>query len=209
MPDVNTEKLEIQGVKYQPWKGPLFDLDDKRVLVLGESFYHGEVGPVPPDINQICLYKVANNKFEEVDGRKWPRHFQKIQKLFLPWPGPDPKEFWEKIAYYNYIAESVGKTPGMRPSEDMWLNAVEPFKAVLLHLKPRRVLVLGKHLWGNMLAASIVKNTKNQFPRLLDEKAGPVLRVVGHPASHGFSTELSKYKQTVKELLEWDVNNDS
>jgi len=201
MPDVNSDEINIQGVKYQPWKGPGFDSDDKRVLVLGESFY----GVVPLDINQIGPYKAANNKFNKDESRRWARHFHKIEKLFSAWPCSDTRELWGRIAYYNYISESVGKTPGVRPTDEMWLNAIEPFKAVLLHLKPRRVLVLGtggNGLWGKLLASPIVKKAENGVFRFLDEQAGPVLRVIGHPASRGFYTKLPQYRQTVKELLE-------
>jgi len=200
--EVKAAALNIQGVKYQPWQGPLFDSDDKRVLVLGESFYHGEAGDPPSNINQIGPYKAANRKFEKDERTSWARHFHKTQDLFSSWPCSDPKEFWGRVAYYNYIPQSVGKTPGGKRTKDMWSSGIEPFKAVLMYLKPKRVLVLGFDLWGNMMNAPIVKKAENGAFRFLDEKTGPVLRVVGHPASRGFYTKLRQYQQTVKELLE-------
>jgi len=62
----------------------------------------------------------------------------------------DRKEFWDNVAFYNYIQEPVGDGPRERPTEEMWANAKAPFMEVLGQLRPSHLLVLGGQLWENL-----------------------------------------------------------
>ena len=55
-------------------------------------------------------------------------------------------EFWNKVAFYNYIQEVVGEEPRDRPTDAMWERAEQPFLQVVKSLSPDIVVVLGAHL---------------------------------------------------------------
>ena len=57
-------------------------------------------------------------------------------------------DFWQAVAFYNYIQESVGfRAKGNRPTSVQWKAATTPFDEVLADLKPDCILVLGETLW--------------------------------------------------------------
>ncbi len=56
------------------------------------------------------------------------------------------QEFWNRVAFYNFIQTSVGTEPRMRPTEQMWRNSEIPFNSVLSDLQPDIIVVLGREL---------------------------------------------------------------
>jgi len=129
-------------VYFRPWVGKKFgNKQGKRLLILGESHY-GSIGRdstivwTREYIQQKWNHRFWTNIMQVVDGRRY-------------WE-IDREDFWAKVAFYNYIQEPVGETPGIKPSEEMLERAKEPFFEILNHLKPFHILVLSKRLWENM-----------------------------------------------------------
>jgi ABC-type Fe3+-hydroxamate transport system substrate-binding protein len=82
------------------------------------------------------------------------------------------REFWDSVAFYNYVQEYAGESPDGTVTDEMWSKAKEPFLEVLEELKPDALLVLGKKLSKNLPA--------------LDD-FGVETCVVTHPSSSHFS----------------------
>jgi hypothetical protein len=199
MPSEDPSLGWINSVLHPPWIGPHFGADPKRLLILGESFYTKNGEPAPREINTILVTAVAHSTLDPDARKTWGRHFSKISALFADGARDN---FWQRVAYYNYVQASVGIGPRLRPTAAMWHAAVEPLKTTLLLLSPKRVLVLGFTLFGELIRAGLVNDEQAKFPRFkLHEKDNPVLRVVAHPASRGFRKEI--YQPTVAELCNW------
>nr|WP_282557316.1 MULTISPECIES: hypothetical protein [Providencia] len=54
--------------------------------------------------------------------------------------------FWEHVAFYNYIQSIVEESGRIRPTNEMWEEAEKPFLVVVESLKPDVVIVLGSML---------------------------------------------------------------
>ena len=138
----------MEHVYFKPWRGDNYQSGHrfgKRVLVLGEAHYEWDKNMplLPPDLTIQCIE-------EQISGEERPIAFwTKIAIAFLnEHPSvEDKREFWHSLAFYNYIQESVGFGPRVRPTEEMWEKAREPFNEVLSELRPQFIAVLGYRLW--------------------------------------------------------------
>lgn len=171
--------IAMSKIRFQPWIGERYheaDLYGLRILLLGESHY----GKGDED-----------SSFTERVVKKWGqdnRHgfFTTIAKFILNQgkggnlSAAKRRAFWEKVAFYNYVQEIVGKKARQRPTLDMWKRSENAYYQVLQQLKPDLVVVLGKQLARNL-------------PAPVD---GLVLCKVTHP-SGGF-----KYKDHVQSLVD-------
>jgi uracil-DNA glycosylase len=64
-------------------------------------------------------------------------------------------DFWNRVAFYNYLQEFAGTRAGHRPKAKQWEDEThfDAFQKVIDALKPDRILVLGKATWQNMPGA--------------------------------------------------------
>ena len=131
---------------FQPWIGERYwtGLEGCRTLVLGEAHYEWEKNQTLwPELTIECVR-------EQRDG-EWTKQFwTNIVVAFLGYRPSleDKKKFWDSMAFYNYIQESVGFGARVRPTRSMWLQAEQPFFSVLNQLQPHLLVVLGYSLWG-------------------------------------------------------------
>jgi hypothetical protein len=112
-----------------------------RVMVLGESHYDKD-GPLHRTYTRDVLEDFG-------DGFAF---FTKVAGVFY---GRKPnaemkRQFWPTIVFYNFIQESVGIGPGIRPKPEMWARGASPLLEVLTRCRPNFVLVLGMDLWNNL-----------------------------------------------------------
>lgn len=130
---------------FDPWVGSRYRTDGLsgvRVFILGESHY-GDAG-------------TESRSFTAEVVREWGqekrlRFFTLTQKLVLGlgpgWvPSEERAEFWERVAFYNFVQCFTGPEPRYRPIEDMWQSAAQPFLETLSELKPHLLVVLGFEL---------------------------------------------------------------
>ena len=156
------------GRKFDPWEGKRYGSDGLfgiRLLILGEAHYGR-----PEEL-------VASNTIDVVrklGQQKRFRFFTVAMSLVLGRRGPfsdaERAEFWERVAYCNFIQSFPGAGPRKGPTPDQWLAGREPLLFTLAELKPQLLLVLGKNL-------------RNYLPEL-PEYVHPCY--VGHPSGQGF-----------------------
>ena len=153
---------------FDPWIGSRYATDGVggvRLLILGESHY-GTAGAERPGFTADIVRQLGQQ------GRF--RFFTTTQRLVAGGRGwlPDAEraEFWERVAFYNYVQSFPGPRARFRPTPEMWAAAQEPFLRTLAEVGPQVLLVLGRELRRNL-------------PEL---PAGVAVCAVQHPSSRGF-----------------------
>lgn len=102
-------------------------------------------------------------------------------------------EFWNQVAFYNYVQGIVGNSARQRPTEAQWSSARAPFTDVLDELKPEVVVVLGRELWnhlpqGERLALGRIDGRALEGRSWATPKGhSTVLGMTNHPSWPGFS----------------------
>lgn len=134
-------------IRFQPWIGKKYQsgFNGLRTLILGESHYHGNFNP---DINNSPNLTIECIR-EQVDG-DWTKAFwTKIVAAMTGRPPTleDKQQFWSSVAFYNYVQESAGSGPRVRPAEESWKMSEAPFREMLDKLKPEFIVALGYRLW--------------------------------------------------------------
>lgn len=138
-----------EEVKFEPWTGCRYGSENslglpKRLLVLGESHYGGEVRPT---FTQYVVEEVIGGR-----GRALPF----FKRLFNASCGAKKKptrealeEFCHAIAFYNFI-QTMMETPGDPSKHACWGAAEGPFFECLDRLKPSHIVTCGFTLWRNL-----------------------------------------------------------
>jgi hypothetical protein len=141
---------------YLPWVGDNYAASSPKVLVLGESHYKRDGF----DRNTFTQEVIRSWAVGEQGSTKFFTTIAKVLsgKLNEGISKADKAEFWNSVAFYNFVQESVGDGPRDRPSEDMWKQAQQPFVQVMKDLSPNIVVVLGGHLCYH------VEQVESQFP---------------------------------------------
>lgn len=147
-PDTSPKPEPKGEPTFRPWVGEKYETEGieggVQLLILGESHY----GTSGPDDSTFTRRVVANY------GQDDERHafFTQTAKLVLGLTGDDylsdeqQRQFWDRVAFYNYVQEYAGETPGGTVTTEMWEDAEEPFLTVLEQLDPDALLILGKGL---------------------------------------------------------------
>lgn len=135
----------IGGVTFQPWVGKVYE-PTRCLLIVGMSHYSWGDADIPPWFvtNEVVSRRLkgeANLRFftnieATCKGRKLTIH--------------ERQEFWQSVAFYNYIQEFVGNAPRKKHICELWKRAEKPFLAVLRRLNPKLVLVVGRKNWNNI-----------------------------------------------------------
>ena len=135
----------MSEVKFKPWIGDRYsdaELYGLKILLVGESHY----GDEPDDYS-----KSTTDVVRWIGQDKRYGFFTKISNLLLnsghEWLSDKERyDFWNKVAFYNYIQELAGKEARIRPTQGMWKNAVKPFLEVCKELAPDLIVFFGKEL---------------------------------------------------------------
>lgn len=164
---------------FDPWVGANYwseGLAGVRILVLGESHY-GE-----PGTERLSFTTEIVREWGQEKRHQFFTKTQKLVDVHAPgWISDEARvEFWERVAFYNFVQVFVGTEPRIRPTKEMWNAARVAFLATLAELKPQVMVVLGLKLASNL----------PQVPSGIHVIHGP------HPAYGGFS-----YQQWHPEIL--------
>jgi len=169
---------------FRPWIGDKYETEGIaegiQLFILGESHYG------TPDPNDSTFTRRVVAKYGQNDERH--AFFTQTVKLVLGLTGDDylsdeqQRQFWDRVAFYNYVQEYAGETPNGTVTPEMWADAEKPFLTVLEQLDPDALLILGKEL-------------SNHVPEVDVETC-----VVTHPSSPRFSYEGEQ--EAVQALLE-------
>ena len=118
-------------MKERIWVGERYD--EHRILVLGESWYGTEdefPGDLITDAGWIAAYLRA-----EVRDTLYTRIANAA--------GKSRGEFWQRVAFTNYVRAAVGPTRQQKAASAHFKEAVPRLRCLLDELKPRGVFLLG------------------------------------------------------------------
>lgn len=139
----------MSAVFFKPWIGDDYQAAKKfgkRVMILGEAHYQWEESITPyPELTRTAISDQVNAVYTYAF---WTR----VVSAFL---GHKPdltekQELWRSVAFYNYIQESAGFGPRVRPTPEMWTRSEPGFAEVLQEHAPQVLIVLGYQLWNNI-----------------------------------------------------------
>ena len=134
--------------RFCPWKGEGYGKANElglpaRLLILGKSHWGKESKGWGNEFTQTVVRDYLEN-----GGYAF---FTKVVHTVL---GPDTVErkdqFFNSIAFYNFVQRSVGDASDIPPTKEMWEEAAAPFRATLEFLRPTHIVACGMRLWDNM-----------------------------------------------------------
>jgi hypothetical protein len=144
-------------INFEPWQGPEAKkgIAEQRVLILGESHYHDcsnapECRDEPDDSDSRTRHREMTRgviSWWKDNPHRSPLSYRVPQLFSLP-----KSQFWNAVAFYNYLQTLAGPKARLRPSDEQWSdpsNALA-FQKVLDDFEPDRILVLGKKTWQNL-----------------------------------------------------------
>ena len=121
---------------FDPWQGNRYKTDGingKRLLILGEA-HRGNPGTEYQIYTINIIREMASQKSELPI-------FARIQHIVFGTRGflsnAARKDFWERVAFSNFIQAFPGLAPKSRPTPAMWLAAREPLLQTLEELNRR------------------------------------------------------------------------
>jgi len=137
---------------FKPWIGS--EYESTRLLILGESAYSWWEGdelrnPSLEHSTEMVKWAVENRLEDN-------RFFGMVSRALARTQNPNRKcleTLWNRVAFTNYVSQTVGEGARNPPTPAMWEAAKREFLPGLSRLFdpiPRRVLVLGKTLWDKM-----------------------------------------------------------
>lgn len=141
---VEKQAAPESGIIFNPWEGPNYKSAVPRLLIVGESHYDWEGRSQPLSMVTISVVEHWMEK---------PSQF--FTNIVATCIGhlPDTKErkeFWQSVAFYNYIQEFAGNSPRIRPLQSLWPASKAAFFEVISSLMPELVLILGDQNWENI-----------------------------------------------------------
>ncbi len=190
------------SIFFLPWIGDKYEQGfcGRRFLVLGESHYaHWDdaVHELQPTFTRECLREVVNRE----DGARFWKNLEQAllneyrQGGWCPSGGP---ALWSQLAFYNFVQSPIFAGPRVSPSNQQFNSSLAAFIAVLEALRPERVLVCGKRLWGQMDSTKLQLHDDVEAYQLSD--GSPVwCLAIKHPSSGGFS--WTKAHQLIRAFL--------
>ena len=175
------------SIAVHPWIGKNFNNPQNfiyKTLILGESnFTEVEKFKYDHVINCVINDISVDPKIER-DTLGFCRFSTKIRRIiFGRKEGIGINNFWQDVAFYNFVQFLVGDKARIRPTNEMWVESIKAFLEVILLLQPTKVLVLGKANWENLLRHIDHEAIDLHTVRL---KVGPnqvVAGYINHPSS--------------------------
>ena len=172
---------------FDPWIGPNYEsqgLHGLKIFFLGEAHYG------KPHEKSKGMTKRVVEDCGLIGGFAF---FTKVAKTGLfKYSGDvltniERRNFWNSIAFYNYIQDFPSDGPRVPPTKEMWVDAAAPFLGALKELKPDLVVILGKEL-GRQITEMPADITFCQ---------------INHPSSsYSYKKWVPKLEQIVKDLKE-------
>jgi hypothetical protein len=176
--------------EHLPWYGPAYHDARQRLLLLGKAHYGVQPSEDSPEFTLELVRKVR-------DGHVREPFFTKTAALVAAASEPPfqfTSEFWNRIAFFNYVPVTVGSCVHDAPTPAMWRRGKSRLVELLEALKPTHVLSLGIEQWNHIrtlgsLKSEPVRHTKAGPIHVWRSDAMTMLATpIAHPtASFGFS----------------------
>ncbi|WP_153039170.1 hypothetical protein [Microbulbifer sp. Q7] len=183
----------------KPWIGNSYGekkILPMRTLILGESNYTSEDN-FDSDLVVRCVTEHIGSNCD----KNFSRFATKIRRVAL---GRDtkvsPSEFWNSVAFYNFVQFLVGNASKNRPTDLVWSNSIEAFESLVSMIYPERILVLGVENWKNLLS-KIAHSVIDEHSVLLKVNNFEVTAgYISHP-SNGGGFSYNKWLPVAQSLL--------
>lgn len=167
----------MSSVRFAPWIGARYASEGfrgLRVLLVAESHYgrkHGERPTVTPEI--IKALALSRKHPRATKKLRRHSHFAKIMTATsnrhsaAGFRGVHRVEFWERVAYFNFLQEFISDKR-VEPPAEAWVRGAKAFAEVLQVLEPDLIVCFSSRM------GSRVKLVAGNRP----------VAVVNHPSSH-------------------------
>ncbi len=157
-----SEYRYMKNVFFKPYVGKKYNkkgFNGVKVLALGDSHYCSkkcsDCGQTSrencSDLTIDVVHNYLNFKKVEEESADWMKTFTKFSNVFVGGKLDNDAiiEFWESIAFYNYVQSSVDKSR-VAPSNQQYEDSESAFNQVLRELNPDIIIVWGKRLWEQL-----------------------------------------------------------
>ena len=191
---------------FYPWVGSKYtksSIFHKRVFILGESIYcekPEDCGGCYPGAVNLCNYMQIHIVLDNMLSNTNTPLYTKIYRLLVDENEISKTEFWNNVAFGNYVQTSVSDKARDRPKKDMWELSKPEFINTLQRLEPDKIIILGNESWENLPGEYNVdwipvfhdnEIGVSEFYCLLTNKRIHVA-VIGHPQRFGFDYSEKK-----------------
>lgn len=189
----------MTSLTINPWIGDKYGTSTlfpgSRILILGESFYGKPQEDKPEEMTEWLTLKYLNNEFVKKRRRKF---WLNTNNLFKNKRGGSiarnqAKEFWNSVAFSNYIRHAVLPKSRARVPDEFWEIAKEKFPALLDDIKPTFIAVMGFRVWHHLPKSDEqgcgipVAPKSSRQTRIFHYPDGKALAFrVKHPSGRGF-----------------------
>ena len=139
---------KIDGLARYPWVGSKFANSDCRPLILGESHYATD----GKEFSQEALEEFKDKDStrgvvncvikDKCKGEASWNMYEGLLKTFMDVSPENVKEFWPKVAFYNFIQRVMERTDE-KPTDDDKRKGWRCLAGVIKVLKPTSVLIIG------------------------------------------------------------------
>lgn len=188
----------MPAVDIEPWVGRKYerpDLFPRKTLLLGESNFTS-----PQNYTPQLVINCVRDAIDGTDPSGFGRFSTKtIRLIFGERTQHSVEEFWENVAFFNFVGELVGEQARVRPTLEMWSRSGARFERWVSKLQPSQILVLGKATWQNVLR-QVSHTAMSAHQAELRLGSGLTMRAgyVNHPSS---SVRYSTWHPVARELL--------
>lgn len=139
---------KIDGLARYPWVGSEFANSDCRPLIIGESHYATD----GKNFSQEALEEFKDKDStrgvvncvikDKCKGEASWNMYEGLLKTFMDVSPENVKEFWPKVAFYNFIQRVMERTDE-KPTDDDKRKGWRCLAGVIKVLKPTSVLIIG------------------------------------------------------------------
>lgn len=134
------------NVRFAPWVGPDYERGfcGLRILLVCESHYAGKQHERPTVTPEIVKALALGERHPRATG-KLPRHkhftliMSAVQNVRQRFSNTQRREFWNSVAYYNYLQEFL-QGSRVAPPAGVWQRSEKAFTEVLAVLAPDLII---------------------------------------------------------------------
>ncbi|WP_318377694.1 hypothetical protein [Enterobacter sp.] len=137
-------------VRFVPWIGSNYEEGFRglRILLVCESHYGAKQHERPTVTPEIIKALALGERHPRATGKlRRHKHFTKImcalQNVRQQFTRTQKREFWNSIAYYNFLQEFIGDRR-IKPSQSAWERSESAFTDVVSVLAPNVIICFSK-----------------------------------------------------------------
>ncbi len=169
---------KIEGLARYPWVGSKFANSDCRPLIIGDSHYATD----GKNFSQEALEEFQDKDStrgvvncvikDKCKGETTWNMYEGLLKTFIEISPDNVKDFWSKVAFYNFI-QRIMESSDQEPSDDDKREGWSCHASVIKILKPTSVLIVGVRNDGG---SDYINNNGVKLEDFKDDKENKVNR---------------------------------